>query len=362
MDRPCLRVPRDHGETARQALAEAGALNRDYRIEAVDGYVYLPVADATPPLDAVRAAIGADADADAAPTATDGTDGTDGDDAEGPELAVVDRAVEDRRTPTTPADLLGYEPSIERLGEVAIVDVDDPDRAREVADAVVASDLPVDAVLNRASKVKGEHRVRDWEVLAGTGTETTHREYGFDYRVDVASVYFSPRLATERHRVTERVAAGDHVVDMFAGVGPFAIPMAARGAEVVAVDVNPAAIAFLRDNVARNGVADRVRVREGDVREVAPAFADWADRLVMNLPHSAHEFVDAAVEMAGDDAVIHYYDIQPDDDPFARGERAIREAAGDDYAADVTDRHVVRSYAPHEVNVRLDVRLTRRRG
>jgi tRNA (guanine37-N1)-methyltransferase len=93
---------------------------------------------------------------------------------------------------------------------------------------------------------------------------------------------------------------------------------------------------------------------------VTEGYRDWANRLVANLPHSADEFLDTAVALAGDDCVLHYYDIQHEDDPFGPGERAIREAAGDEYDVTVETERVVRSYAPHELNVCLDVRLTRR--
>jgi tRNA (guanine37-N1)-methyltransferase len=264
-----------------------------------------------------------------------------------------------------PGDLLEEEPSMERLGEIAIIDEDDPERATEIAEAIVASDLPIRTVLNRASKIKGELRVREWDVLACTGdhegacTETVHREYGHEFALDLAEVYFSPRLATERHRVAEQVASGEHAFDMFAGVGPFAIPFAARGAEVVGVDLNEAAVEYLRENARRNDVADRVTAIHGDVREVAPEYRGWADRIVMNLPHSADQFVDTAVALAGDECVVHYYDIQHEDDPFGPGTRALREAAGDAYDVVVETEHVVRSYAPHELNVCLDVRLSR---
>jgi len=289
---------------------------------------------------------------------------------------VVERAVPARETQTTPADVLGFEPSYERLGDVVILDEDDPERARAIADAVVESDLPVATVLNRASKVKGELRVRDWEVLAGSSTETTHREYGCEYHLDVAAVYFSPRLATERHRVSSQVEADERVLDMFAGVGPFVIPAAKRGAEAVGVDLNPDAVAYLRENAERNGVADRVTAIEGDVRELvaspsvggsesddardaAGEYEGWADRLVMNLPHSANEFLDAARGLASEACVLHYYDIQHEDDPFGPGERAIRAAFEPAYDVAVATRRVVRSYAPHEENVCLDVRVER---
>ncbi|WP_415381197.1 class I SAM-dependent methyltransferase [Halosimplex sp. TS25] len=326
MDVSCVRVPREDGEATRRRLAEADLIAEDYEIEVADGALFVPVSDETAVPD---------------------------------EFEVVTRTVEPRETQTMPADHLSFDPTYERLGDVIIVDEDDPDRARELADAIVESDLPVKTVVNRASKVKGTERVRDWEVLAGESTEAVHREYGCEFALDLATVYFSPRLATERHRVTEQVAEGEQFFDMFAGVGPFVIPAAKRGATAVGVDINEAAIEYLRENAERNGVADRVTAICGDVRTVADDYEGWADRLVMNLPHSADEFLDASVALASDECVVHYYDIQHEDDPFGPGERAIREAAEPEYDVSVETRHIVRSYAPHEVNVCLDVRLVR---
>ena len=326
---PCVRVPVESGEETRRRLADAGLLDGDREIAVEAGDIYIPVTDA----DAVAA----------------GYD-------------VVEREAAERTGQVTPDEILGYEPSYERLGDVVIVDEDDPDAARRVAEAIVESDIPCETVVNRASKVHGEYRLRDWEVLAGNGTETVHREYGFEFLLDIAEVYFSPRLATERHRVVEQVAGGERAFDMFAGVGPFAVPMAARGAEVVACDVNPRAVEYLRENARRNGVSERLTAIEGDVREAAGAYEDWADRVVMNLPHSADEFLDVAVRVAGESCVVHLYDIQHEDDPFGPGEAAVRAAAGAEYEVAVETERVVRSYAPHEVNVCLDVRLERSDG
>ncbi len=332
---PCVRVPRTDGEATRQALAAADLLDTDHEITVDGETLYIPVVDPEAVSD---------------------------------DYEIVQRSAEQRRSPKSPAELLGYEPSIERLGDLVILDEDDPDRAAEIADAVVDSHVPARAVLNRASPIQGELRVREWDVCYvdpdapgdRSPTETVHREYGHEFELDVASVYFSPRLATERHRVIEQIKPGEQVFDMFAGVGPFAIPAASQGATVVAVDLNETAIEYLRRNADRNGVSDRVRAIHGDVREVAAEYEGWADRIVMNLPHSADAFVETAIELAGETCVIHYYDIQPDDDPFGAGIEAIRSAAGDQYEVSVLEERVVRSYAPHEENVCLDVRLDRR--
>lgn len=325
MEVPCIVVAREDGERTRQDLADRGLLDHDHQITVADGRLYVPVTDAAAVSD---------------------------------EYVVVARDVPMRETQTTPVDLLGFEPSYERLGDIVLLDEDDPERARQVARAVMDSDLRAKTVLNRASKVTGDFRTREWDVLAGDDTTTVHREYGCEFALDIAEVYFSPRLATERHRVTTQADEDERIVDMFAGVGPFAIPFAKRDAHVVAVDRNPAAIKYLRENARRNDVERHVRGIKADVREVAAEYEGWAERIVMNLPHSADAFLDAALCLASGECVFHYYDIQHDEDPYGPGERAIREAAeGAGYKVAVETCHEVRSYAPHELNICLDVRL-----
>ncbi|QIB73561.1 class I SAM-dependent methyltransferase family protein [Halogeometricum borinquense] len=342
MNVPCVRVSTDEGEATRRALADRDLVDQSYEITVHEGTLYIPVTDASAVED---------------------------------EYEVVSFDVESRETQTMPADILGFEPTYERLGDVVILDEDDAERASRIADAIAESDLRAETVVNRASKVKGELRVRDWDILvddtdeelsaddqrlSAPSTETVHREYGCEFLLDIAEVYFSPRLATERHRVVQQVTEDERVFDMFAGVGPFVIPMAKRGAEVVGCDLNAAAVEYLRENVRRNGVEERVTARQGDVRDVADDYEGWADRIVMNLPHSADDFLDTAVRLAGEECVLHYYDIQHEDDPFGPGIEAIREAAEPQYDVRVDTERVVRSYAPHEYNVCVDVTLTAR--
>ncbi|QZA89021.1 class I SAM-dependent methyltransferase family protein [Salinarchaeum sp. IM2453] len=322
---PCVVVDRTDGEETRQTLATADVLADDWQITVEDGTLYLPVTDP-----------------DAVPD----------------EYTIQYHEVPAREQPTMPADLVDFDVSYERIGDIVIIDEDDADRAQQLADAIVESDLPVTTVLNRASKIKGELRVRDWEVLAGNSTETVHREYGFEYALDLDSVYFSPRLATERHRVTEQITAAEQVLDMFAGVGPFVIPAAAQGATTVGVDKNEVAIQYLNENAARNSVSDHVTAIAGDVRAVTDEYTDWADRLMMNLPHSADQFVDTALALAGDECLIHYYDIQHEDDPFGPAKQLFQEHA-EEYSVTVENERIVRSYAPHELNVVLDIKVSR---
>lgn len=48
------------------------------------------------------------------------------------------------------------------------------------------------AVLDKVSKLEGEHRVADFEFLLGESTETVHRENGYTYKLDLKKVFLIP--------------------------------------------------------------------------------------------------------------------------------------------------------------------------
>lgn len=78
------------------------------------------------------------------------------------------------------------------------------------------------------------------------------------------------------------VRGGERVLDVGAGSGILGIAAAKLGAaHVDALEIDPVAAAVCRENVERNGVADRVRVREGTLEpgDAQPA----CDLLVANI-------------------------------------------------------------------------------
>ena len=50
---------------------------------------------------------------------------------------------------------------------------------------------------------------------------------------------------------------GEVVADVFAGVGPFAIPAAKKGCAVFANDLNPESAKYLKLNITKNQVKNR---------------------------------------------------------------------------------------------------------
>jgi hypothetical protein len=106
-----------------------------------------------------------------------------------------------------------------------------------------------------------------YEVLAGDASlETSVRENGATFKLDYGRVYWNSRLEREHRRLIESMGPQAVVCDMFAGIGPFAVPMAMRGCRVYANDLNPESVRWLRTNVQANKAGPRVAVSELDAR------------------------------------------------------------------------------------------------
>lgn len=129
------------------------------------------------------------------------------------------------------------------------------------------------------------------------------KENGVTYEFDFSRVYWNPRLSTEHQRVVDLIKRGDTVLDVFAGVGPFAIPAARSGANVLANDLNPESYRWLQHNCKLNKVESKVRTFnldgrafiQGPVKQELPALLKGKAKvhIVMNLPALALEFLDA---------------------------------------------------------------------
>ncbi|CAG0914195.1 unnamed protein product [Notodromas monacha] len=110
------------------------------------------------------------------------------------------------------------------------------------------------SVVNKKSGISSVYRNFEMELLAGEeDTVVTVSESGCRFSFDFAKVYWNPRLSTERDRILKVLTRGDILMDVFAGVGPFAIP-AAKKCEVHANDLNPASYDSLKTNLLLNKV------------------------------------------------------------------------------------------------------------
>ena len=245
----------------------------------------------------------------------------------------------------------------ERVGDILLLKMRDMDLAarRQIAESfgevLHARTVAVD------HGVRGPWRQPDVEVAWGDGTETVHLEDGVRFKLDVARVMFSSGNLEERMRMGRIVRPGETVVDLFAGIGQFALPIAvhARPARVVACEVNPVAHAYLEENVRLNR-AWSVEPRLGDCRQTAPEGV--AGRVIVGYLQ-AEPYLDVAMRAAKDACVLHYHENVPVEDPDRPARRVAGAAAKAGVRANVLAVHRIKSYAPRVRHIVLDVRLTR---
>jgi tRNA (guanine37-N1)-methyltransferase len=199
--------------------------------------------------------------------------------------------------------------SFDIIGDIAIVKFDGKlpksEKLKEVK-GILKKNRNVNTVFEKIGMIQGEERIPKLRKLIGKRSISLHRENGCSFYVDIKKVYFSPRMGSERLRIIKKVKKGENVLDMFCGVGPFAIPIAKKAGKVTAIDINKNAINLLNKNIKLNKISN-IEYYCGDSSKIIKGLKDKFDRVIMNFPLSAYKFLGEAVKKCNDNAVIHLY-------------------------------------------------------
>jgi len=257
----CVRIPLKDGETVRRELIAEGIVDRTLRPCVEDGFLLVPV------------------------------------------ILERDGSIRHDFAESTVREEL---PRHEQVGGLVILQEDDVEGAKKI----LANRPNAHTALFATSPVEGEFRTRSFKVLAGEDTTSTlYHEYGKTMVIDLSAAYFSARLSNERQRLLKQMQEGERVLDMFAGVGPFAVTLGEKARNMVANDLNPAAVLLMQENLRRNHIKT-VTATVGDAKNLPQMFPGMQfDRIIMNLPFAAYEFLAAAASLAAPNCTIHLYSL-----------------------------------------------------
>lgn len=248
----------------------------------------------------------------------------------------------------------------------------------DIVDAFLAAHKNVRCIVALDGKINGELRTPQVTLLTPqASTETIHTENGIQFKVrcpnfvsppagvelpllfavqlDVTKVMFAAGNGTERMRFAEFDVKGQVVVDMFAGIGYFTLPVAKYGrpSRLIALEKNPDSAHFLRQNIVLNKVSDIVTVYEGDNRETALEWLGRCDRVFMGYLPSAEPFIERALQLANPQrCIVHYHYFASKEDAPAVPEAHLLphlDVIGRKATSSVTVLHIenVKNYAPH---------------
>ena len=203
--------------------------------------------------------------------------------------------------------------------------------------------------------ISGRTRQPSREIIAGEGTETILKENGCLFKIDAMQLMYSQGNLTEKKRMS-RLGNGEVVVDMFAGIGYFSIPMAvhSRPEKIFAIEINPVAFDYLKENIILNGVEDIIEPVAGDCALVTPRSV--AERVIIGYL-DAHEYLEYGIRALLPGGIIHYHEAVPEAIERRPVERLVEAAGRMGKEVEILDVHRIKKYSPGVWHVVVDARV-----
>lgn len=230
-----------------------------------------------------------------------------------------------------------------------------------IGQAVLEFDPKIRSVLRRTAPISGPFRQPAMELIAGdSDTETAFRENYCTFHLDPMKVMFSIGNKAERARMSQ-LGAGELVIDMFAGIGQFSIPMAvhARPRMIHAIEWNPDAFNYLQQNIQANRVSHLVTPHLGDTGILAPQIAKGkADRVLMGLIQGTTRYLSQAIACLHAGGTLHVHEIGPREDAISGMINALEHAAQHEgRRVTLLSTRTVKTYSPGWNHFVLDAQL-----
>ena len=238
--------------------------------------------------------------------------------------------------------------SYQIVGDIMIVKLE---KAGNIVELIRRTFPHIRTIVNMR-KIEGELRKPDVEILWTSDpenpTETIHTEWGIKYMLDVAKTMFSKGNLLERRRIASLVRQGERVLDMFAGIGYFSIPVAkfSEPSEVVAIEKNPEAFHYLLKNIELNKV--EIEAYNIDNRE---ARLGEFDRVLMGYFPGTEKFLAVAKAHSHPETAIHYHNTYALHEMPWKLEEEIRNVFP---KAEIIGVRKVKKFGPYRIHVVTD--------
>ena len=157
-------------------------------------------------------------------------------------------------------------------------------------------------------------------------------------------------------RLSSIVRLGEIVVDMFACVGQFALPIAiGESSRVFAIEIDPIAYDFLLRNIELNKLESKVVAILGDCRDVHPLAV--ADRVIMGYLHDTSAYLPAALEtLSRKGGTVHMHIASPLKAIASLRDVISSKAAEKGFRANTVARRI-KTYSPGVEHLAFDIRL-----
>ncbi|WP_410318927.1 class I SAM-dependent methyltransferase [Methanobrevibacter sp.] len=203
--------------------------------------------------------------------------------------------------------------------------------------------------------IQGTKREPVYNIIYGSETETINKENGCLFKLDLAKVMWSKGNNNERLRIAKLVEDDEVVLDMFAGIGYFSIPIGvhSNAKQIYSIEINPNSYFYLNENIKLNKL-DNVTPILGDCKIHAPKYK--ADRIVMGYVKTTHHYLDVAINSLNEGGILHYHETVPEKLMKTRPVDRIISQAGD-RDVEILKINKIKKYAPGVEHVVVDARI-----
>jgi len=278
-----------------------------------------------------------------------------------PEFYESQRSLKELISDEIPAQKFAKIPSSwQVIGTLIVIAI--PDELNDIATLIGQKLLqmyPKCTCVVRDKGIKGAFRVPEREIIAGSGTETLHKENGCIFRLDVTKVMFSKGNLAEK-KLMSTSSKNEVVVDMFAGIGYFSIPIAVHSSpkKIISIELNPVSFGYLQENILLNHVENLIEPILGDCAVVTPE--GIADRVIMGYVGTTHHYLSSGIKaLKPEGGVLHYHETTPEKLLPERAVNRVKEAAlqlGKN--TEILDIRRIKKYAPGVWHVVVDAKIT----
>jgi tRNA wybutosine-synthesizing protein 2 len=250
--------------------------------------------------------------------------------------------------------------SYQTVGEIMLIKLPklNPKEKQKVSQTILKM-LPYIKTVCEIKEVKGELREPSVNILAGEKTVTTHKENDVLYKLDVSKIMFSKGNLYERKRLLDQIKDGETIIDMFAGIGYFSLPIAkfTKAKEIISIEKNSVAYNYLTDNIALNKITNIIAL-QGDCKIAARTFGSKANRIIMGYFPCTEQFLPAAVWMAKPGCTIHFHNIYNEKELWKKPIEQIKEISEKfKRQFEILTKKKVKSYGPRKWHVVIDFRI-----
>ena len=212
-------------------------------------------------------------------------------------------------------------------------------------------------------RIKGKYRTPEKIVfLVGEDDPIVeHKEHGVIYRFDFTKIMFSMGNLNERKFLSTLVKENEVIVDMFAGIGYFSLPIAKHSKPkiIYSIELNLESFKFLTENIKINHLDDIIVPINGDSKSEVIKLSNSgvrADRVIMGIFPAPKDFIKEALTLTKESGTTFHYEGVATKENYLSLFNEFKEIAkASNFKCELLSKRFVKSYGPHLYHIVIDI-------